>query len=253
MRRTVRLRLTALRRPVPDGRRRPRGAHLPPGQALPLPRPSGRPRLSVPEPQARRPDTLSRLLVNSLIALAVMAGAAAALGWVTAGRVLRPLGAMTATVRRITADRLDRRLAASGPDDELKGLANTFDELLDRLEAAFTARRRFVANASHESRTPLTLQRAMPEVELADPEADAQALRGVLEREVAAGKPQERLIEALLVTGSGWACRSWPPSSRPTTARWTSRPCRTPGSTSPSRSARHEPQFVSVSGLTRSA
>ncbi|MET7463443.1 HAMP domain-containing protein [Nonomuraea sp. NPDC005501] len=55
---------------------------------------------------------------------------------------------MTATVRHITADRLDRRLAASGPGDELKELADTFDALLDRLESAFTAQRAFVANAS---------------------------------------------------------------------------------------------------------
>ncbi|AQZ69734.1 two-component sensor (kinase) [[Actinomadura] parvosata subsp. kistnae] len=204
MRRTVRLRLTALYG----------GLFLMAGVVLvvliyllvrysPFPAPPAAPDplggLSVPEPQPPRPDTLSRLLVNSLIALAVMAGAAAVLGWVTAGRVLRPLGEMTATVRRITADRLDRRLAATGPDDELKGLADTFDALLDRLEAAFTAQRRFVANASHELRTPLTLQRAMAEVALADPDADAQALRGVLERVVAAGKHQERLIEALLV------------------------------------------------------
>ncbi|MFF0312331.1 ATP-binding protein [Streptosporangium sp. NPDC004379] len=141
---------------------------------------------------------LRRLLVNSLIALVVMAFAAVPLGWHMAGRVLRPLGEMTATVRRITADRLDRRLAASGPDDELKELADTFDELLDRLEAAFTAQRRFVANASHELRTPLTLQRAMAEVALADPAADAESLRKVLERVLAAGMDQERLIEALL-------------------------------------------------------
>jgi signal transduction histidine kinase len=143
-------------------------------------------------------EPLRRLLINSLIALAVMAFASMLLGWIVAGRVLRPLGQMAVTVRRITADRLDRRLAATGPDDEIKELADTFDALLDRLEAAFTAQRNFVANASHELRTPLTLQRAMAEVALADPEADAESLRAVLERLLAAGKHQERLIEALL-------------------------------------------------------
>ncbi|MEV0829079.1 sensor histidine kinase [Nonomuraea rubra] len=206
MRRTVRLRLTALYG----------GLFLTAGVVLvaliyllvryspfpappPAPAPFGGLAVPAPAPLAAQAETLNRLLVNSLIALAVMAGAAMVLGWLMAGRVLRPLGEMTATVRRITADRLDRRLAASGPDDELKGLADTFDELLDRLEAAFTAQRRFVANASHELRTPLTLQRAMAEVALADPEAGAAALRGVLERVVAAGQHQERLIEALLV------------------------------------------------------
>ncbi|GIH75839.1 sensor histidine kinase [Planobispora longispora] len=162
--------------------------------------PPAGPELPVTAPAAAsaQEKNLRRLLVNSLIALVVMAFASMALGWLMAGRVLRPLGEMTATVRRITADRLDRRLAASGPDDELKELADTFDELLNRLEAAFTAQRRFVANASHELRTPLTLQQAMAEVALADPEADAGSLRAVLERLLAAGKHQERLIEALL-------------------------------------------------------
>ncbi|MFI6394721.1 ATP-binding protein [Nonomuraea sp. NPDC050540] len=134
----------------------------------------------------RDPAVSRRLLVNSLIALGAMAMASLWLGWLVAGRALRPLGVMTATVRRITADRLDRRLSATGPDDELRELADTFDELLDRLDAAFTAQRRFVANASHELRTPLTLQRAMAEVALADPDADVVALRAVLERLLAA-------------------------------------------------------------------
>ncbi|MGW4472694.1 sensor histidine kinase [Nonomuraea sp. NPDC004354] len=156
-----------------------------------------------PAPLAASTEHLRRLLVNSLIALAAMAFAALLLGRLMAGRVLRPLAEMTATVRRITADRLDRRLAATGPDDELKELADTFDELLDRLEAAFTAQRRFVANASHELRTPMTLQRAMAEVALADPAADTASLREVLERMVAAGRHQERLVEALLTLARG--------------------------------------------------
>ncbi|GAA0999380.1 ATP-binding protein [Acrocarpospora macrocephala] len=174
--------------------------HSPFPGAPPAPAPPGGLGLPVPVPKVEEQQTenLRRLLVNSLIALAVMAFASMLLGWLMAGRVLRPLGDMTATVRRITADRLDRRLAASGPDDELKELADTFDELLDRLEAAFTAQRRFVANASHELRTPLTLQQAMTEVALADPEADVESLRAVLERLLAAGQHQERLIEALL-------------------------------------------------------
>ncbi|MCT9932639.1 ATP-binding protein [Planotetraspora sp. A-T 1434] len=206
MRRTVRLRLTLLysglflaaavllvaliyflveNSPFPG----PPTAPAPPGGLdTPVPAP-------VWEQQA---ENLRRLLVNSLIALSIMAFASILLGRLMAGRVLQPLGDMTATVRRITADRLDQRLAASGPDDELKELADTFDELLDRLEAAFTAQRRFVANASHELRTPLTLQHAMVEVALADLEADAESLRAVLERLLAAGQHQERLIEALL-------------------------------------------------------
>ncbi|MGW2152752.1 sensor histidine kinase [Nonomuraea sp. NPDC001699] len=211
MRRTVRLRLTLLysglflaagmllvaliyllvaHSPFPGA---PTAPVLPGGPAVP------EPRVDLAYLAEQQAAGLRRLLVNSVIALVVMAFASMLLGWLTAGRVLRPLHDMTATVRRITADRLDRRLAASGPDDELKKLADTFDDLLDRLEAAFTAQRRFVANASHELRTPLTLQRAMAEVALADPDADAAALRHVLDRLLAAGRHQERLIEALLV------------------------------------------------------
>ena len=82
------------------------------------------------------------------------------LGWIVAGRVLRPLRKMTAATQRISEDNLHERLAMPGPGDELKDLADTIDGLLERLEGAFAAQRRFVANASHELRTPLTTMRA---------------------------------------------------------------------------------------------
>jgi signal transduction histidine kinase len=142
---------------------------------------------------------VQRLLVSSVLALVAMGAASMLLGWLVAGRVLRPLATMTVTVRQISADDLHRRLAAAGPDDELTELADTFDELLDRLERAFAAQRRFVANASHELRTPLTFQRASVEVALADPDATAESLRSTLQRVLASGEQQERIIEALLV------------------------------------------------------
>ena len=86
-----------------------------------------------------------------------MAVISIALGWLVAGRVLRPLRAMTATTRQISERNLHERLALAGPRDELKDLADTVDGLLGRLEAAFGAQQRFVANAAHELRTPLTL------------------------------------------------------------------------------------------------
>ncbi len=147
---------------------------------------------------ASQTTMLGRLLVSSGIALAVLAALAVLIGWFMAGRALRPLADMAATVRRITADRLDRRLAIAGPDDEITALAATVDGLLDRLQAAFTAQRRFIAIASHELRTPLTLQQTLAEVALADPHADAPALRAVLDRVLAAGRQQEKLIDALL-------------------------------------------------------
>jgi hypothetical protein len=110
-----------------------------------------------------------QLLLGSLIALGVMTLAAAVLGWIIAGRVLRPLRAITAATRRISADSLHERLALTGPRDELTELADTIDGLLARLETAFAAQRRFVANASHELRTPLTTMRASVDVAVAKP------------------------------------------------------------------------------------
>ncbi|MFI6943488.1 sensor histidine kinase [Streptomyces sp. NPDC050418] len=145
-----------------------------------------------------RSEQLDDLLVRSVFALAVMAAASLALGWLVAGRVLSPLRTMTAGARRISADNLHERLAVRGPDDELKALADTFDDLLARLEDSFAAQRQFVANASHELRTPLTLQQAVIDITLADPGADPPALRDALGRVRAAGQQQERLIDALL-------------------------------------------------------
>ena len=142
---------------------------------------------------------LGTVLIESGIALAIMALLAAALGWVMAGRALRPLRAITAAAREISASNLHRRLALTGPNDELRQLGLTFDALLERLETAFTAQRQFAANVSHELRTPLTYERTLIELALADPEASNERLRGVLGLVLASGGHQERLIDALLV------------------------------------------------------
>jgi signal transduction histidine kinase len=114
-----------------------------------------------------------QLLAGSLVALIVMAVVALVLGRVLAQRVLRPLRLITDATRRISVDSLDRRLAVSGPVDEVKDLADTIDELLERLEASFAAQRRFVANASHELRTPLATMRASLDVAVAKPDPAA--------------------------------------------------------------------------------
>ncbi len=141
---------------------------------------------------------MHELLTRSGIALAVMAVLAVAFGWLVAGRILRPLRTMTTTTQRITEHNLHERLALPGPSDEVKDLADTIDGLLHRLEAAFDAQRRFVANASHELRTPLTLSRALLEVTLADPDATVDDLRTMAHELIASGEQQEQLIEALL-------------------------------------------------------
>jgi signal transduction histidine kinase len=147
---------------------------------------------------AYRNDELDQLLVDSGIALAIMAAASMGLGWLVAGRVLRPLRTITTAARRISASNLHQRLILNGPDDELRDLGSTFNGLLARLERAFGAQRQFVANASHELRTPLARQRTLVEVALRDPDPTVGSLQQTMRRVLATGDEQERLIEALL-------------------------------------------------------
>jgi signal transduction histidine kinase len=145
------------------------------------------------------------ILIVCAITLAGIAVAAASIGWIIAGRVLRPLSTITAAARRIAASSLHERLALHGPDDELKELADTLDNLFARLEASFDAQRRFAANASHELRTPLTRERTLLQVTLADPESTAGTWRAVSRELLASNTEQERLIEALLTLASSEA------------------------------------------------
>src|SRR4030095_7620719 len=126
--------------------------------------------------------TLRELLTQSGIALALMSVVSIGLGWLVAGRVLRPLSAITATARRLEGSTLHERINLQGPQDELKELADTFDQMLGRLDAAFETQRRFVANASHELRTPLAIARTEVDVALADPATGRAELRAMAER-----------------------------------------------------------------------
>ena len=146
-----------------------------------------------------------QLPIVSGIALAVIAAAAAAIGWLIAGRVLRPLRTITAAARRISASSLNERLALQGPDDELKELADTLDNLFARLEASFGAQRRFAASASHELRTPLTRERTLLQVTLADPAATTATWQAVSRDLLASNAEQERLIEAMLTLATSEA------------------------------------------------
>jgi signal transduction histidine kinase len=147
--------------------------------------------------QLRNQD-LHHLLVDSSIALAIMVVISIALGWLVAGRVLRPLRTITATTRQISEDSLHQRLALAGPADELKDLGDTIDGLLGRLDDAFEAQRRFAANASHELRTPLTVGRTLLEMVLSDPAATIDTYQTVCQDVLEASQQQERLIDALL-------------------------------------------------------
>ncbi|HUC56410.1 MAG TPA: HAMP domain-containing sensor histidine kinase [Streptosporangiaceae bacterium] len=148
---------------------------------------------------------LPELLIKSGIALAAMTVLAFAFGWIVADRVLRPLRAITATAREMSASSLAKRLAMNGPDDEFRELGDTFDALMARLEASFSAQRQFIANASHELRTPLTRQRVISQVALGDPAATIDSLSLAHQRILAAGAEQEKLIDAMLTLARGQA------------------------------------------------
>jgi signal transduction histidine kinase len=148
--------------------------------------------------QQARAAAERRLLYGSGVALACMALVSVGLGWVVAGRVLRPLQDITATAKRLSGQNLHERIGLDGPHDELKELADTFDAMLERLDAAFESQRRFVANASHELRTPLTIARTEVDVALANPKSTPAELRAMAERVRDATARSERLIESLL-------------------------------------------------------
>jgi signal transduction histidine kinase len=142
--------------------------------------------------------TLHQLLAKSGVALGLMALVSVGLGWLVAGRALRPLASITATARRLEGSTLHERINLQGPQDELKELADTFDQMLGRLDAAFETQRRFVANASHELRTPLAIARTEVDVALADPASGPAELRAMAERVLEANQRSEQLIEGLL-------------------------------------------------------
>lgn len=146
-----------------------------------------------------RDAAASRLLRVSLVLLLIVVLVSALVGRWVAGRMLRPLAAITAAARRASGNTLHERLDLPGPTDELKELGDTFDAMLERLDAAFAAQRRFVANASHELRTPLTLTRTAVEVTLAKPAATADQWRSMAHDVAEATDQAQRLISALLL------------------------------------------------------
>jgi len=143
--------------------------------------------------------TLSHLLQYSVITLIVVAAVAALLGWILSGRALGPVQRITAAARAATASNLSARVALGGPRDELRELAETFNDMLGRLEAAFEGRQRFIANASHELRTPLGVMRTTVDVVAGNPESTPEELRAMAEDIRGAVDHAERLIGALLI------------------------------------------------------
>jgi signal transduction histidine kinase len=147
---------------------------------------------------SQRDATVSYLLDYSLITLAVVIALAALAGWIIAGRALRPVHRITAAARAASEQDLSTRVALTGPRDELRDLADTFDTMLARLQTAFEGQQRFIANASHELRTPLTVVRATADVVLAKPDPAPGELRSMGQDIRAAVDHAEALVGALL-------------------------------------------------------
>jgi len=139
-----------------------------------------------------------QLLIASGIALVLMAGASLVIGWLVAGRFLKPVRMITVTTQAISATSLHERLNLNGPNDELKELADTFDQLLDRLEHSFAFEREFVANASHELRTPLAGMRTSLEVAMAKPGPLPPHIRTLADRLDRELDHVDRLLESFL-------------------------------------------------------
>ncbi len=151
---------------------------------------------TLPGPQADA--AASDVALQFALAFAGTMVLAALAGWLLAGRALAPLLRMTETARRVSGDRLGERMALQGPADEVRRLAETVDDMLDRLEEAFEAQRRFVANASHELRTPLTVIRTEADVALADGAADAGRLREMGHAVIDGVDRTEALLDGLM-------------------------------------------------------
>jgi signal transduction histidine kinase len=134
----------------------------------------------------------------AVVAVVIMAIISLALGWLIAGRFVRPLRTIITAAQDISASNLHRRLGIRGQGDEFAELGETLDDLFARLEASFESQRHFIANASHELRTPLSAGRALLQVAIADPEPTVDTLLATCQELVELGAQQERLIAALL-------------------------------------------------------
>lgn len=143
---------------------------------------------------------LQALRDYSIVALVIMFGLSLAIGWWVAGRALRPMGAITRTTREITATDLSRRIATTGPHDELRTLAETVNDMLERLDDAFRAERALVEDVSHELRNPVAVIQTNVEAVLgsdASTPAERREATVVVSRAI---ERMSRLLDDLLAT-----------------------------------------------------
>lgn len=150
--------------------------------------------------QAVNYGALQTLRDYSAVALAVMFLLSVVVGWWVSGRALRPVEAITRTAQEIGATDLSRRIAATGPRDELRTLADTIDGMLDRLDRAFTAERRLIEDVSHELRNPVMVVQANVEAVLGTEQADREQRAEATAVVLGATSRMSRLLEDLLAT-----------------------------------------------------
>lgn len=157
---------------------------------VPLPgRPPADAMLSLPD------EVLKTQWIVTVVTLAVLTVLSVVTGWWIAGRMLRALRRITVTAQRLSLSNLDERIAFTGPNDELKDLADTIDAMLERLGRSVDSQRRFIANAAHELRTPLATQRAAIQIGL----ENADDLPGIRAKLLTHNRRTEQLIDSLLV------------------------------------------------------
>ena len=142
---------------------------------------------------------LRQLRIYSVVALAVLFFASLAIGWYVAGLVVHPIGRITAVARRIQGTDLSRRISLGGPPDEFRELADTFDDMLDRLDAAFEMQRHFIQEASHELRNPLAVLRTNLDVVMHDPRSEPEDFRAAGEVALRATSRMSSLVDDLLL------------------------------------------------------
>ncbi len=136
-----------------------------------------------------RSNLLHTFAPAAAIVMAVLLAFGLVGGWLLAGRMLAPLSQISEAARLAANGSLSHRIALAGRNDEFRELADTFDDMLARLEAHVAEQRRFAANASHELRTPLAITRALLDVARNDPNRDRDEL---VERLHARQRPSDR-------------------------------------------------------------
>jgi signal transduction histidine kinase len=158
----------------------------------------GHPTTAAEIARSQQDAAISYLLKTGILYFGIIVIIGTTGGYLLAKQALRPIAKLTQTARALSTETLDQRINLGGPDDELRELADTFDEMLARLDQAFDSQRLFVANASHELRTPLSVIRTELEVTLSDPDADPAELRRMGNVVASAAERAQRLVTSLL-------------------------------------------------------